>query len=392
MRNYIRPDYDAVSDEEMQRSIDAPEREEDRRVTSVTRRILARLSPGLAAEYSELLASPMRGKSFANPKKWSDETVRGYARSLLDASEAVRLQGRDDTSVASLLSPDGIAALKEMLECRWSAINLWRVLCDVRKVHRAIHGTYPLAAKRLIDECGMAPTRDLWSRMRSPEQYIDAALLLTIEARQLTANGHLRRGRTRLRDAAILAVVAAIIPRRGEISLSDIKDIIHTGAPGKIRFFIEAGKSKARIDKILEIQDERVSNLLDEVLGGRNSGPLFITNKGNRLSGHELHRVLVRTSVKTLEAAASFNIIRRSGISAVHGLIAKRGLAGHSDDSQEAEKVYQKPDVVANLKRAENAFKTFPIQARRVTSPHHECSSVSENPIRPIMKNLIRKF
>jgi hypothetical protein len=177
--------------------------------------LLDRLSPPIAKEFRSILRTSA-AKSFAAPSQWSPSTAFNMARAAFDAEFALRAAGVDAWSLADFGSDACVDAIcAHYTTATGSQRNVGRILQGVRTLVRLRTKGSSRYIGRKIREAARTPRRGENEILPTAEMCLEGAMAEFAAAVAMMRHGRPRRGKTRMRDAVILAIEIVLNFRRG---------------------------------------------------------------------------------------------------------------------------------------------------------------------------------
>jgi hypothetical protein len=302
--------------------------------------LLQRIAPELVVEFRALRRLPSE-KGKAAPRDWVDASERFYARCLLDGAMACKQAKIPIQSIRDFGSALAIAAVvKTYTTSGGSGQNASRILRGLRTLIRLVGGSISKSTGRTIRGLSRTPRRGAGQALPSAEACRSAALEAFLQAATMIGNGKPRRGKTRMRDAVLMAVQIEANFRRGEFDAITVDLVIFSEVKAEVRIIIPESTSKVRQVQLGIIRDETVIAMLRRLKGDKTVGPLFETNWATPLASVSKYKALKRAGARTVGVPLSFNMARRIGVTSETHIGTMRRRLRHAPGSEVAEQTY----------------------------------------------------
>lgn len=293
--------------------------EDDEVMMARVERALTQLPPNLATELQAILSSGTKRRGFISPKNCDPDSKLIIATSVLDAYRACVDYNMPIACITDMVTPAALdTIIRRVEDVIWEEVNLHRVFLNLRKLYRYIHlKETPGPLRHRISYYAHAARRDQWEHLRTPAEYITGAVAVAALADIMEAGGKELRARSRLRDAALLAVGAEINFRLQEFHAINVESIVwECDAAGETAsLFMAKQFRKNRKGLIGVVRNHHALDLLRRVIGSRTDGPLLCTNNGSRMTKPAIYTSLLRTSLLALGVPLTSNLLRRAGAS-----------------------------------------------------------------------------
>ncbi len=305
-------------------------------------KLLARIPLEIATEFRTIRQMPAaHGK--ADLRDGFSSTVCKYARDTLDAYRACHAANVSANSIRDLSSAAAVKAIaKFYTRDSGSGQNARRILEGIRALIRRMGADTPKHMRTAIRELAATPRKDDGEELPSLERCMEAALDEFQEALMMIHGGKPKRGKTRLRDAAIFAIEMATNFRRGEFNAITVDVVFFSKLKAKVKIVIPEAASKVREVQIGIITDERVIEMMRILIEENRSGHLFETNRGTPFISVGPYKALRRTSHRSTGVPLNFNKARRIRVTDQTNLQAMRGGIRNSANSQQPEQAYSR--------------------------------------------------
>ena len=325
-------------------------------------KLLGRIQPLLAAELRALRKLPAK-KGYAAPRDWADTTFFLLARGVLDGQLACEAAGLPLTSLSDFTSKSAVDAIVN----RYSGPgkpgrNAARILGGLCTVVRRGGTVVPSYMRRARRKLARAPRRTESKDLPALAECLAAALAAFEEAVMLISDGHRRRGKTRRRDAVILAVEMLTNFRRSEFGAITADVVIFSDHRAEVKIIIPEEASKVREIQLGVIRNEAVIAMLRQLADETNTGSLFETNRKTPLAPADAYRALRRTSKRSIGIELSFNEARRIAVTSEQNLSAMRARARHRRGSNVAEDCYSWHADDLGIEQCRDALRKFGVR------------------------------
>ncbi len=359
MNGFIRlPSGQLLSAQTVAKAAALAEVPESERVT----KLLGRIQPLLAAELRALRKLPAK-EGYAAPRDWADTTFFLLARCVLDGQLACEAAGLPLTSLSDFTSESAVSAIVS----RYSgpgkpgrnAARIFGGLCTVVRRGGTVVPSYMRQIKRKL---ARAPRRTENKNLPTLAECLAAALKAFEEATMLISDGHKKRGKTRQRDAVILAVEMLTNFRRSEFGAITTDIVIFSDHCAEVKIIIPEKASKVREIQFGVIRDEVVITMLHQLANETNTGSLFETNRKTPLAPVDAYRALQRTSQRSIGVKLSFNEARRIGVTSEHNLSAMQARARHRRGSNVTEDAYSMHADDLGIEQCRDALRKFGVR------------------------------
>lgn len=324
--------------------------------------LLQRIQPHLAGELRALRQLPAK-EGYASPRDWAETTFFLHARNILDGQLACEAAGIPLASLGDFTTEDAVRAIVD----RYSGPgkpgrNAARILSGLCTVARRGGTVVPSFMRKATRKLARAPRRTENKDLPTLAICLAAALKEFESAVMLMSYGHERRGRTRMRDAVILAVEMLTNFRRGEFGAITADVVFFDDHRAEVRIIIPEAASKVREVQLGIIRDKAVIVMLRRLANETNTGSLFETNRKKPLASVDAYRALQRTSGRALGVKLSFNEARRIGVTSEQSLPAMRARARHRRGSDVAEDTYSWHPDDLGIEQCRDALRNFGVR------------------------------
>lgn len=321
--------------------------------------LMAQLKPVLALQFRALRQQAAEAGR-ANPRGWADQSFFYYGRCVLDGQLACDAVGVPVESLEDLASSSAVQAIvARYMTNAGSGQNASRILRGLRTVVRRGGANTPRPMRKAIRDMSRTARRGEYEDLPEAAECLAAAMAEFRDAVVMIATGHPRRGKTRLRDAIIMALEIATSFRRSEFGAITVDVVFFSSYKTEVKIIIPEGASKVREVQLGVIRDEQVVAMLQRLVVDTGSGSLFRTNWKAPLAPDSTYKALRRTAKRSVGVPLSFNKARRIRVTGETSLPAMRARARHHRNSEVAEKTYSWHDDDLGIDQCRDALKNF---------------------------------
>lgn len=306
------------------------------------------LHPGLQAEWNRYRWTTARKPGGANPEGWASATARMHLNSvtgLVKIAEAAGLGPVD--KLERLIAEDTFNRIVECATEVWRAKTLELSLRSLRTLVSVFYGgPGPRFVSRRITQLAKEPRKNKWPLVFPPSIYVQGARKMAEEALTLVDRRPVKAAWL-ARNAALLALAAALVPRLGELTGLLIGDVRRVGAV--LHVYIDERNSKPRQtqkrstvwDEVIQVYEIYMSlypNFAGPVAPDKPLWPL--AHGGGALGYHGIWQLLARTCERISGVRGTTNLLRRGAVMSAQSASASELLLGHGEDSTMSQSVY----------------------------------------------------